>query len=199
MLRLARMAGQLTDGDTVTLNINYAAGHQSQIMSFDGVQLRYDDTECPRSRRRQAHRSSKSVHSNRSWPDSNLWLIVPAPNAIVPGGYSVTCTLPSQNVQPDARGYHRSDRPTKLGRLRGRERAISSSPCSASTATSPPCGKHGVYKFLEENLVDTSADTFTCCPQRRGLFKSLSTKSARRALVQSSSRRPERVPHERRH
>ena len=95
--------GSATDGETVTLNINYAAGHASAQNAFRmafacgspnentmggaGAVLTAADNGCTGTAGGQA----------ATYNDNGVDGGIPAPNAIVDGGYDITCTLPLQN------------------------------------------------------------------------------------------------------
>ena len=92
--------GAVTDGARVTLNINYAAGHRSANNAFRFVYTCTDTTqngvEAAPALTAAANACTATV-AGAPAPYTDP-AGVAAPDAIVPGGYTVTCTLPLQNV-----------------------------------------------------------------------------------------------------
>lgn len=92
--------GIIQDGDTVTLNINYAAGHRSAQNVFrmayacgDGSAASIEAATAKLTSTANACTAKAGGVTAAYGPDG-----VAAPNAIITGGYEVTCTLPLQNV-----------------------------------------------------------------------------------------------------
>lgn len=92
--------GTIKDGDEVTLAINYAAGHQSAQNAFS---MRYacgdgsaGSVEAASAKLTAAANNCKGTAAGAATAYGANG--IPAPKAIVPGGYTVTCTLPKQDV-----------------------------------------------------------------------------------------------------
>ena len=164
--------GTVTDGQQVTLNINYAAGHASAQNAFrfvlacsagttpdaavtqNGVEgqatvLTAADNGC----------TATSAGAAAAYDGQTG---VAAPQAIVPGGYSVTCTLPSQG---GARACTMSLLDQRdWGGCVDVNMLAAGDPLPPSPPPAPIVPSTGSYPFNRENLVDSSASTFTCCP-----------------------------------
>ena len=93
---------------------------------------------------------------------------VAAPNAIVPGGYTVTCTLPTQNVLASTQ--------CPMSLLDQRDWGgcvdVNVLPANAAQPPAPPpapiVSNEGSYPFSAATMVDSSAATFNCCPLASG-------------------------------
>ena len=89
--------GIVQDGQSVTLNINYAAGHRSNANEF---RMAFAcGTGAPSSL--EAASATLTAAANGCTgkvSGAPAAYPVPAPEAIVPNGYEITCTLPTQNV-----------------------------------------------------------------------------------------------------
>ena len=98
----ANGVGSINDGaQAVTLNINYAAGHRSQQNAFRFVYTCTDTSQngveaSATVLTAAANNCAATVEGAPAPYTGNTG--VAAPNAIVPGGYTITCNLPLQNV-----------------------------------------------------------------------------------------------------
>jgi hypothetical protein len=157
--------GTIKDGDEVTLAINYAAGHQSAQNAFS---MRFacgdgsaGSVEAASAKLTAAANNCKGTASGAAATYGANG--IPAPKAIVPGGYTVTCTLPKQEVTAA------KDCVISLADQRdwGGCVDVSVLPAAAALPPAPPpaplVSNSGTYAFSEANKVDTSAATFTCC------------------------------------
>ena len=165
--------GTIKDGDEVTLAINYAAGHQSAQNAFS---MRYacgdgsaGSVEAASAKLTAAANNCKGTAAGAATAYGANG--IPAPKAIVPGGYTVTCTLPKQDVAAA------KDCVISLADQRdwGGCVDVSVLPAAAALPPAPPpaplVSNTGSYPFLEANKVDTSAATFTCCALSEGYLE----------------------------
>ena len=99
----ANGVGTAIDGERVTLNINYAAGHQSAANAFRFAFACGTTTQAAIA----TSSATLSAAANNcagtaagvatAYSDSGS-IGIPAPNAIVSGGYTIACDLPSQGL-----------------------------------------------------------------------------------------------------
>jgi len=160
--------GQVTDGQQVTLNINYAAGHRSNQNAFRFVYACGDTSqngvENSGTVLTAAANGCTAQVSGAAAPYTGTSGVA-APNAIVDGGYTITCTLPSTTQAQ-----------CTMSLLDQRDWGgcvdVNVLPANAALPPAPPpapiVSNRGSYAFSEATTVDTSASTFTCCPLSAG-------------------------------
>lgn len=100
----ANGVGTITDGDTITLNVNYCAGHASPHNAF---RMAYScnntqgttqaGLEAAESVLTAATDNCTATGGTGPYTDNGVDGGVPASNGIVTGGYTVTCNLPPQH------------------------------------------------------------------------------------------------------
>jgi len=163
----ANGVGQLQDEDTVTLNINYAAGHRSQqnyfrfayscgatnqnALAAQGAMLTAAANEC----------TSVTAGTPSTYDDAAGG--VHAPDAIVQGGYDITCKLPAQgNTEPLQCTLSLLDQRDWGGCV-----DVDLIPAAAALPPAPPptpyVSSEGKYYLVAANAIDSSAATFTNC------------------------------------
>ena len=164
--------GTISDGETVTLNINYAAGHRSAQnafrMAYTCGDTSQNGVEAAPALTAAANGCTATAAGQAATYGPNG---VPAPDAIVPGGYSVTCTLPLQNVAASTE--------CTMSLLDQRDWGgcvdVNVLPADASVPPAPPPAplvpNAGSYQFSRARMVDTSAATFNCCPLESGYIE----------------------------
>lgn len=164
----ANGVGQIKDGDQVTLAINYAAGHQSNNNAFS---MRYAcgdgsaaSVEAAAAKVPAADCTATAAGAAADYGANG----VAAPKAIVPGGYTVTCTLPKKdNAAAQDCTLSLADQRDWGGCV-----DVSVLPAAAALPPAPPpaplVSNQGTYVFTAANMVDTSAETFNCCPLSSG-------------------------------
>ena len=91
---------------------------------------------------------------------------VAAPNAIVPGGYSITCTLPATATANDCTISVLDQR--DWGGCVDVNMLAAGAAAPPAPPPAPLVTNAGSYPFSASTMVDTSADTFTCCPISSG-------------------------------
>ena len=96
--------GTAVDGERVTLGINYAAGHRSAANAFRfafacGTTTQAALAASSASLSAATHNCVGTVAGvSTAYSDSGALFGIPAPDAIVAGGYTITCDLPSQSL-----------------------------------------------------------------------------------------------------
>jgi len=159
--------GQVQDGAILELVVNYAAGHQSNANEF-AMYYACGDTSS-QAMSSEANKLSQAVGqctgkvsgAPSSYP-------VPAPQAIVPGGYTIACTLPLQNnaapIDCSAALLDQRD----WGGIVDFSLLPAADPLPPPAPPPPFVTSAGTYELREEGSVDTSAADFTCCPISTG-------------------------------
>ena len=89
--------GIVQDGQSVTLNINYAAGHRSNQNEFRMAFACGDGSPASVQAAGAALTAAANGCTGKASGAAAAYP-VPAPDAIVPDGYEITCTLPTQSV-----------------------------------------------------------------------------------------------------
>lgn len=163
----ANGVGIAKDGDTVTLDINYAAGHNGGFrMAYScGDTSPAGLTANSAGLTTAAGQGSCSGTSNGAPATYNDQTGVPAQGQ---NSVKLTCTLPLQN--------NAASQECTISLLDGRDWGgcvdINLQPAAAALPPSPPpeplVSNAGSYAFLESGKVDTSAATFTCCALSSG-------------------------------
>lgn len=168
--------GTITDGDQVTLNINYAAGHRSNANAF---RMAYACGTTTQNAMRAAASTltatnngctAKAAGAPALYNDNGVGgsIGVAAPNAIVTGGYEVTCTLPLK--APPIGGAPLQCTISLLDQRQWggcvdvlvQPAAVALPP---STPPPPTVSNSGVYAFLRANAVDSAPPdaSWSCC------------------------------------
>jgi len=165
--------GAVVDGDTVTLEINYAAGHTGAQQAFRMALSCGDTTEnaveaLSAALTAQEHGCTGSAGTQTTtYIDNEDGVFgIPAPNGPGGGPYEVTCTLPLQGVQPG------EEKDCVISLLENRQWGgcvdVKMSSAAVAQPPSPPpaplVSAQGSYLLTEAGLIDSSAASFTCCP-----------------------------------
>lgn len=156
--------GQDGPANVMTLDINYAAGHASPNNVFSMAFSCEDTSQNGLSA--AAAKLTAADGCTCTSGGADIGYPCPAPQAIVPGGYRVTCTLPQQNIQLG------ETKDCTVSLLDQRDWGgcvdIQLASAAAILPPAPPPApiipSNGVYKITKETSTDTSASTFTCCP-----------------------------------
>jgi len=153
------------DGQEVTMNINYAAGHASNQNVFS-MAYSCTDTSGNGLEAAAAKLTAAANGCTCETGDAAAEYPCPAPQAIVDGGYTIKCTLPTQDIPVGATSE------CTVSLLDQRDWGGCTDLLMASAAaTLPPAPppapiipNDGSYEITEETMIDTSAASFTCCP-----------------------------------
>ena len=183
--------GSATDGETVTLNINYAAGHASAQNAFRmafacgapnentmggaGAVLTAADNGC----------TGTVAGAPATYNDNGVDGGIPAPNAIVDGGYDITCTLPLQNNAAPLECTVALIDQRDWGGCVDITLNAAGVPEPPSPPPAPIIPNAASYRMLATNSIDTSAADFTCCPLAEG-----APRNSRRAIIRRNSLTP---------
>merc|ERR1719454_2263968 len=89
---------------------------------------------------------------------------IPAPNAIVDGGYDITCNLPPQNNAAPLECTVALIDQRDWGGCVDISLNAAGVPEPPSPPPAPIVPNAGAYRMLATNSIDTSAADFTCCP-----------------------------------
>jgi len=163
--------GQLTDGSTVTLTINYAAGHRSANNVF---RFAYSCTDTSQNGLSSAESvlSAAAPNNCKGFSEgAETPYPVPAPDAIVEGGYEITCTLPLRgNTETEECTMSLLDQRDWGGCV-----DVDLLPAAASLPPSPPpapyVSNEGKYYLVSDNSIDSSASTFSNCDFSEGYLE----------------------------
>ena len=158
----------------MTLNINYAAGHASAQNAFRmafacgapnentmggaGAVLTAADNGC----------TGTAGGAPATYNDNGVDGGIPAPNAIVDGGYDITCTLPAQNNAAPLECTVALIDQRDWGGCVDITLNAAGGPEPPSPPPAPIIPNAASYRMLATNSIDTSAADFTCCPLAEG-------------------------------
>jgi hypothetical protein len=177
--------GGIQDGETVTLNINYAAGHNSANNRFRMAYACGDTSQnAVEAASAQLSETTNGCTSTTAGQASTYDISdggVNAANAIVTGGYQITCTVPTQGI-----GVGQTEECT-LAIIDQRDWGgcvdvlVSSAAVPTPAPTPAPLMSNtGSYAIRLADMVDSSAADFTCC----ALIGSLAVPSYRAAPIE---------------
>jgi len=166
--------GSATDGETVTLNINYAAGHASSNnafrMAFACGAPNEDTMGGATAVLTAADNGCTGTAGGQvaTYNDNGVDGGIPAPNAIVNGGYDITCTLPLQNNAETQECTVALIDQRDWGGCVDITLFAAGVPEPPSPPPAPIIPNAATYRMLTANAIDTSAADFTCCPLAEG-------------------------------
>ena len=150
------------DGMDIELNINYAAGHDSPNNVFE-MAYSCDDTTGNAMNNAQKLTTADGCTCTSA---AGTGYPCDASDAIQPGGYTIKCTLPTQNL---AVGEEKQCTVALLDQRNwgGCTDVLMQSAAATLPPAPPPAPivpNDGVYDITRATSIDTSASTFTCCP-----------------------------------
>jgi len=164
----ANGVGTVTDGQEVTLNINYAAGHNSPNnrfrMAYSCAGTGQNDLANAPMLTAAANGCTATVAGA---PATYAADGVNAADAIVQGGYSITCTLPLQGGPQDECTMSLLDQRDWGGCVDVQVLAANAL-APPAPPPAPIIPNTGSYPFSRATMVDSSAATFNCCPLESG-------------------------------